>query len=179
MRLTNALHCAMIVGLLSPALVRADDVGVDIAATAYDFESKPDNSFIIADMGTKVGYVRNDSGTTEYWGYERFDFGEGATHLTVRASSATGGGTLHVRLASHYNPFTTVATVEIPNTGGWDSFQDFTVPVDPEVIAWLNGRTLFFVVEDDGNEDYKFDIESFRFDDVPSQPTNAAQYSAE
>lgn len=182
MSIRKRLLSLFMLGLASCSSVQASDVGVDIAAITYDFESRPDDPSIILDMGNKVGFVGTTDRSYEYWGYENFDFGEGATHLTVTASSATQGGTLHVRLANHYNTSLTIATVEIPNTGGWDSFQDFTVEINQDVLAMLgNGRSLFFVVEDD-TPGYLFDVEAFRFDNVvpPSDVTvNAVNYFAE
>ena len=181
MSIGKKLWSAMALGFASIASLHASDVGVDINAASYDFESQPDDPSIILNMGTKVGYVRTESDSFEYWGYEGFDFGDGATHLTVRVASATQGGTLHVRWGNHYNPGLTIATVEIPNTGGWNSFQDITVPVNQLVIDWLgNGRSLFFVVEQDGNSNFLFDVESFRFDKVDTDVTiNAADFDNE
>ena len=118
---------------------------------------------VAAIVGDTVGYVKATDGF-EYWGYDSFDFGVGAKTMTVRASSGSAGGTLYVQLANHYNPDLTVAVIDIPNTGGWTSFKDFTVPVNPDVIANFNGTSLFFVVTDNETSGYQFDIKSFRFD---------------
>lgn len=174
------LFCSAVLVVTSIAFeTRATDVGLDIPAVNYIGESAPDDETVIRDMGSKIGYIRNTPGRDEYWTYTALDFGGPVTHLTVRASSATAGGTLRVALANHYNPMTTIATVEITNTGGWDQFQEFTVPVDEFVIGWLGNRNLFFVVEDDGNPDYKFDIESFRFEDRTNPLVAAASYDIE
>lgn len=138
-------------------------VGVDIAGSSYDFESSPENSNVIRPIGDTVGYVKATEGYA-YWGYHNFDFGSGAKTMTVRASSGSAGGTLYVQLMNHYNSELTVAVIDIPNTGGWTSFKDFTVPVNPDVIANFNGTSLFFVVTDNQTSGYQFDVKSFRFD---------------
>jgi hypothetical protein len=103
----------------SSPITFVSSIGVNIPAASYAFESAPDDSSIIRKMGGKLGYVRTGLDSQwEYWTYDDFDFSDGATHLTVRATSATQGGTLSVRLANHYNPELTIATVDIPNTGG-------------------------------------------------------------
>lgn len=149
----------------SSPITFVSSIGVNIPAASYAFESAPDDSSIIRKMGGKLGYVRTGLDSQwEYWAYDDFDFSDGATHLTVRATSATQGGTLSVRLANHYNPELTIATVDIPNTGGWNSFRDFTVNVDRDDLAKLGtNQDLFFVVENNGDSDYLFDSESFRF----------------
>ncbi len=185
MNFKKALLVTLALTLANPSHSYADDVGVDIPAVTYNFESAPDDPTLILDMGSKVGWVRTQTNSFEYWAYEDFDFGDGATHLTVRASSNTQGGTLHVRLANHYNPSLTIATVEITNTGGWNKFEDFTVEVDQDVIDSLGGgRPLFFVVENDGDEGFLFDVESFRFDNANATDdclftTNAENYTIE
>lgn len=181
MKIQKALWSLLALGLLIGTNVHADDVGVDIPAVAFDFESMPDDPFVIRDMGNKVGYIRSHSTYNEYWGYDNFDFGQGATTLTVRASSATQGGTLIVRLNNENNPSLTVATIDIPNTGGWDSFQDFTVPINQNTIDWFgtNSPSLYFVVEQEDNPGYLFDIESFRFDNVNEGLIVAAEFDGE
>ena len=138
-------------------------VGVDIAGASYDFESSPEDPNMIRPMGDTVGFVKATEGYA-YWGYENFDFGIGAKTMTVTASSGSAGGKLYVQLMNHYNLELTVAVVDIPNTGGWTSFKDFTVPVNPDVIANFNGTSLFFVVSDNQTSGYQFDVKSFRFD---------------
>lgn len=140
-----------------------DDVGEDIAGGAIDGESEPDDPSVIHVTGDTLGYIKADD-PVEYWYYGDFKFGSGAKTLTVRASSATDGGILTVRLNNHYNPTRTVAVVDIPNTGGWDKFQDITVPVNESLVANQNGAPLFFVVSGDETTNYQFDIKSFRFD---------------
>lgn len=166
MSIRKTLFSMLALAIFSTTSVHADDVGVDFPAASYDFESAPDDQFVIQDMGDKVGYIIADPVQTQYWGYDSFDFGAGATSLTVRASSATGGGTLTVRLMNQNNPSLTVARIDIPNTGGWDQFQDFTVPINSEVIDWFgtNSPSLYFVVEQNNNPGYLFDVQSFRFD---------------
>lgn len=186
MSFRNILLGTLVSTLTCLSSLHADDVGVDIVASTYDFESEPDDPFTIRDMGDKIGFIQSTENVFEYWGYESFDFGEGATHFTVRASSATAGGTLYVRLASFYNPTTTIATVDIPNTGGWNEFQDFTVEIDQDVLEDLGpGWSMYFVVENEADkQNYLFDVESFRFDNLTEgdpcdTPVNAANYSIE
>lgn len=165
------LLCACVMGLAGFNSLQADDIGIDIPATSFDFESAPNDRNIIRKMSNKVGYIKPDAEDGySSWAYQGIEFGDGASHLTVRAACGSRGGTLHVRLATfYYNGATDVATIQIPNTGGWNSFRDFTVEVDQEVIANLGGRDLYFVVEsndDPNNTNYLFDVQSFRFDNL-------------
>lgn len=139
------LLCACVMGLAGFNSLQAADVGIDIPATSFDFESAPSDRNIVRKMSNKVGYIKPhaEDGYAS-WAYEGIDFGDGASHLSVRAACGSRGGTLHVRLATFYfDGETDVATIQITNTGGWNSFRDFTVEVDQEVIANLGGADLY------------------------------------
>lgn len=164
------LLCACVLGLSGINSLPASDVGIDIPARSYAFESAPSDRNIIRKMSNKVGYIKPDAvDGYAYWAYSDIDFGDGASHLTVRAACGSRGGTLHVRLATFYDSANDIATIQIPNTGGWNSFRDFTVEIDQEVVAELAGMALFFVVESNdhpNNNGYLFDVQSFRLDNM-------------
>ncbi len=177
---TKWLCCAILLGFSGVSVLSASDVGMDVPAAVFDFESSLDDNTIIRDMGSKVGYIREGDNSFEYWGYENFDLSGNPTHLTVRASSGGSGGRLYVRFANHYNDMLTLATIDIPNTGGWNAFEDFTVEIDPTVIALVGSvRNLFFVIESEGNPWYQFDVESFRFEDRTRLLLEAESYDLE
>lgn len=67
------MACAFLLGLSGLSALRASDVGIDIPAAAYDFESEPDDEFIIRDMGSKVGYIMESDTGYAYWGHDDFD----------------------------------------------------------------------------------------------------------
>ncbi|GEM_PF-2978477 len=143
------------------------DVGAEFSATDFVSESAQNDPNVIRDMGNKVGYLQvlpTSHGNREYLHYGVIDL-QGATTFTVRAASGSGGGTLYVRRSRPYAY--TIATVQIPNTGGFNDFQDFTVNIDQAELNAFNGAfintDLYLVIENDVSG-YQFDIESFRFD---------------
>jgi hypothetical protein len=184
------LLIALVLGFASLNDLLASDVGRQIDGGSYKTESADRNNAVISPVITKtgvmgVGYIKTRPASLwEYWTYD-FDFGDGATTLTVNASSNTKGGTLYVQLgnpniADPDDPDAhlglsksrlTIAKLDIPNTGGWDSPKDFTVNVNRDVLAtrfdkWSNSKQpfkLYFVVEQTGDTRYLFNLNSFRF----------------
>lgn len=67
--------------------------------------------------GYDLGYVTNGA----YAAYENVDFGNGVSTVSVRTASAGNGGTLEFHLDSPTGA--TVATVNLPVTGGWQTWQ--------------------------------------------------------
>jgi hypothetical protein len=138
--------------------------GQFINATSFDFETHASNNSIIRNMGTKVGFIKNaPSLAPTYMSYPGMDL-TGVTHVTVRASSgAATGGTLSLRLGRPAG--TDLAAVNITPTGGWDNFQDFTVPVNASEIATIGGRGFpLHAVVTPGQTNYGYDLQSFKFE---------------
>ena len=81
----------------------------------------------------------------------------------VEASSNTRGGTLWIKSD---NPFdgAVLGSVNIPNTGGWNKSQIFVGYLDEALVRKHRGKDLYFVVTDEDDTGYQFDIEAFRFD---------------
>ena len=78
--------------------------------------------------GENVGWLANDDWTR----YERVDFGDGADEFQARVASAvTTNGRLEVRLGSVDGD--TVASVPMPNTGGWQSWRTVTAQLTESV----------------------------------------------
>ena len=86
--------------------------------------SSPGVQVVSHSGGGLIGYIGND-----YW--VRFDgvnFADGANACTVRAATPRSGCYVELRLGSPSGKL--VGTVPIQNTGGWDTYGDFTAAVD-------------------------------------------------
>ena len=75
--------------------------------------------------GDCIGWIEDG----DYVTYNDVDFGERCTEITLRASSASQGGTIEIRLDGPIG--LPLGTCDIPNTGGWQRWQTFTVPIFP------------------------------------------------
>jgi glucosylceramidase len=75
------------------------------------------------DGGFDIGYSA-DGGWLEF---DNIDFGSGPTALDVRWASAGSGGVLEFHLDSPRGPV--VAQGSLPVTGGWQTWQTFSIPV--------------------------------------------------
>jgi Carbohydrate binding module (family 6) len=135
---------------------------------AADFtgESQSANQDIIRKMGNKVGYIKNGLAVSmyEYFMFDSFNL-QGAKSVTIRYSSGGSGGALSVNSQSFYS--NQLATVSLPNTGGWNNVQEVTVNVNQGVVSTHGtSRMLVFSIYEGGqNTGYKYDIHSFRFND--------------
>ncbi|WP_197038967.1 ThuA domain-containing protein [Herbidospora cretacea] len=72
--------------------------------------------------GAAVGYIDNN----DWIAFTPYNL-SGATSFTARVGAVAGGNTLEVRTGSQTGPL--VATVTVPATGGYATFQDVTVPI--------------------------------------------------
>jgi cytochrome c len=82
---------------------------------------------------------------------------QGVTGLRARVSSDKAGNMVSFRYDSTTGP--EVARVTVPNTGGWDSYQDISVPVTGAVSA---ARPLYIVFT--GVADHAIlDLDSYTF----------------
>jgi hypothetical protein len=73
--------------------------------------------------GDCVGWI--DHG--DWARYEGVDFGSGAEAVEIRAASATDGGIIELHLDSPGGEL--LGSCVVPNTGGWQAWSSFTVPV--------------------------------------------------
>ena len=91
--------------------------------------------------GDNVGWLANGDWTR----YDRVDFGEGATEVDLRVASAvTTNGQLEMRLDSVDGP--RIASVAMPNTGGWQSWRTVTAELSESVSGV---HDLYLVVVND------------------------------
>ena len=100
--------------------------------------------------GSKVGYVNNG----DWIRFEDFDY-DGATSVSVRASSGKSGGTIEIRAGGPNSDL--LGTVNISNTGGWNNFRTFTGSMNDD----SNNSDLYLVFK--GGSGYLFDVDSFTF----------------
>ena len=75
--------------------------------------------------GSKVGYINNN----DWIRFEDFDF-EGASSISINASSSRSGGTVEVRAGGPNGDL--LGTVNVSNTGGWNNFQNFSGSIDDD-----------------------------------------------
>jgi alpha-L-arabinofuranosidase len=61
--------------------------------------------------------------------YERIDLGQRTEQIEIRASSATDGGIIEVRLDGSEGEL--LGSCSVPNTGGWQSWESFKVRIKP------------------------------------------------
>ncbi|MFD6415263.1 ThuA domain-containing protein [Streptomyces sp. NPDC060194] len=85
---------------------------------------------------------------------------KGAKKVTARVSSGGAGGYLEIRTGSPTGPLH--GSAYIPQTGGWDTFQDVDVP-----LRALPGKTteLFLVFK--GGDGALYDLDDFEFSSEP------------
>jgi beta-xylosidase len=76
-----------------------------------------------SDGGMNVGWIENG----DYTKVKGVAFGSGAASFTARVASATGGGTVELRLGSPSG--TVVGRCSVPNTGGWQAWTTVSCPV--------------------------------------------------
>ncbi len=152
------LTAAALVGATS---ANASAIGQLINATSFSSETHPADATIIRKLATKVGYIKSHPTDPTYMGFDGYNV-VGATHVTVRASSgAATGGILDLTFGRPAG--TSAALVNITPTGGWNTFQDFTVPLDPLETSRSNGLPIYAVVDSEQST-YKYDLQSFKFE---------------
>lgn len=130
----------------------SEDLGVTINAVDYDNESAPSNENSIRNMETKIGFIGNGS----WVAYHDFNFDSGVSGIDISAASANNGGTVEVRLNSSTG--TLLTSVPISNTGGWNTFNNFSASINTAVTGT---QDLYLVFTGSGSG--LFDIESFKF----------------
>lgn len=141
----------------------ANNVGYWINAASYDIESADGDDTVIRDLGSKVGFIKNrlTGSLYEYFWFDSFNIA-GAKSVTIRYSSGGTGGMLDINSQSFYS--NTMASLNLPPTGGWNIVKEVTVPVNEFVVGNHGDANLVFSIPEFGNNTkYKFDIHAFRF----------------
>ncbi|MPZ82617.1 MAG: carbohydrate-binding protein [Actinophytocola sp.] len=98
-----------------------------------------------ASGGATAGYIENG----DWVGYSQLP-AAGARSVTARISSAGAGGTLTVRVGSQTG--TVLGSVAVPNTGGWETFQNVTTTLTgtgsgPLFLTFGGGAGALFDVD--------------------------------
>jgi hypothetical protein len=115
------------------SLILLGTVNISAATTAFsqiEAESFDSQSGIQTEScsdsggGRNIGYIANG----DYAVYSGINFGGGAASFNARAASATGGGTIEIRLDSLSG--TPVGTCVIPGTGGWQNWTTQTCSIN-------------------------------------------------
>ncbi len=154
---------------------------VDAYATIQAEDFSAQTGIQIAGNGNRVGYINNN----DFIRFDNVEFGRGPISGTLAGSSNTSGGTVEFRTDAVNGPL--LATVNVTNTGGWSTFQDFSINV-PNAADYENGtlflgtKNLFLVFK--GGSGYLFDVDQFVFNsseilvtdvsftNCPSEPLN-------
>ncbi|GAB6930347.1 hypothetical protein JCM10914A_43300 [Paenibacillus sp. JCM 10914] len=107
---------------LFPADVSAASAFVQTSASSYSsqFGVQLENA---SEGGQNVAFIDNG----DYIVFNNVDFGSGAASIDVRVASNTSGGNIEVRLGSQNG--TLIGTVAVPGTGGWQTWQTKSAPV--------------------------------------------------
>ena len=129
-----------------------------IEAESYNDQSGIQN--VTCDEGTEaIGYTENG----DYTVYKNIDFENGATSFKTRASSATNGGNIEIRLDSITGPL--VGTCTVAGTGDWQTFSDVSCNVSG--VSGKHDVYLKFT----GESGYLFNINWFIFSTDGITPT--------
>src|SRR5690606_30062772 len=89
-----------------------------------------------------IGYISDG----DWVKYANVNFQDGASAVNIRAASDTTGGTIELRTGSPTGSL--IGTVEISNTGGWQTWQTFTGNVEVTGV-----HDLYLVFAGDSNHD--------------------------
>lgn len=106
--------------------------------------------------GLAVGYTENG----DYTVYKNVDFGNGASSFKARASSATNGGTIEIRLDSPTG--TLIGSCKVAGTGGWQVFTDSICDVEP-----VKGKHDLYL-KYTGGSGYLINLNWFQFTEADS-----------
>jgi enterochelin esterase-like enzyme len=101
--------------------------------------------------GNAIGYIENG----DYAVYSNVDFGSGAASFQARASSATNGGKIELRLDSITGPL--VGTCSVAGTSAWQTFSDAACNVSG--VSGKHDLYLRFT----GESGYLFNLNWFTF----------------
>ena len=107
---------------------------------------------VCSEGGMSVAYI-NDG---DYIKVRGVNFLSGASSLSVRVASNTGGGTIEARLNNETGSL--ISTCSVPGTGGWQVWTTVTCPV----IGATGIQDLFFRFV--GGSDYLFNFNWWQFE---------------
>ncbi len=125
------------------------------ASNAIVAEATSDTVGAEGDMN--IGGIQNGA-----WSMYKVNFGEGGMkEMAVRASSATEGGEIEVRLGAVDGQL--VGKVPVTGTGDWAVYQDFAAEL-PDLAGVTGAQDVYMVYT--GN-DYLFNINYFQFTKGP------------
>ena len=94
--------------------------------SAVDYREKNGTKNAPCDEGGEcVGYITDGN----WLKYESVSLNKEVTHMAIRAAAASNGGLVEVSSNTIDGPV--IASFKVNNTGGWQSWQTFTVPVNP------------------------------------------------
>ena len=123
---------------------------------------------VVAQAGAESGNRIGDISNNDWIMFNPMSL-QGITSVSYRVSSPFGGGTIELRSGSPTGSL--LATASVPNTGGWDNYQNLpSVPVS----ALSGTHQLYFVFKSATNN--SFDVDSFTFGGpgVGTAPTGIA-----
>jgi len=133
--------------------------------TGFVLEGSPEGTL-------QLGGIQPD----DYAMYKNVDFGEsGAAGFIARAASATGGGTIEIRLDSLAGP--AVGSVAVAGTGGWNNYADFPAALKDEDgrPATVTGTHDVYLLFKKTADSYLFNLNWFKF--TASDPTESDAYA--
>ncbi len=102
--------------------------------------------------GQDVGYIQDG----DYIAFKNLDFGAGAQQFTVRAGSATEGGTISLRLDSPSGK--EIGSCAVSATDGWQEWGSFEASV--EAVSGVHTLYLVFT----GDDGFLMNVDKFRFE---------------
>ena len=143
---------AFIVALAIQAFGAGFQLNSTVLSGAFTSESAAADPDTVRSQDGKVAYIKNNN----WVAYQNFDFGAVATYLWIEGATPNTGGAIEVRLAAVTG--TLIGTVNIKNTGGCTSFQQFGTTVSPSICG-VHDVYLKFV----GGGGYLFDTQSLSF----------------
>ncbi len=111
-----------------------------------------------------------------YAAYKNVDFGAAGAHgFIARASSATGGGSIEIRLDSLDGP--KVGMLNVEGTGGWNNYIDAVTLLkdDQGNPSTITGKHDVYLVFAKKNDSYLFNLNWFKF--TAGDPTKTDAYA--
>jgi arabinoxylan arabinofuranohydrolase len=117
-------------------------------------ETMDNQKGIKTDVCSEGGIMVDSISNGDYTSLSGVDFGPGATKFEIRASSASSGGNVEIRLGSETG--TLVGNCPISGTGGWTTWKTFIC----DVSECLQVKNVYFVYK--GNAE-PFRLNWFRF----------------
>ncbi len=144
----------------SPEIAAIDPISAFETIQAEDFASQSGvQTEESGNGGVNVGYIENG----DHIMFRTVDFEDGGRSFTANVASTVEGASIEVYIGSMSG--TPVATLAVPNTGGWQNYTEVTCNM--ATVSGTQNIYLKFV----GGESYLCNIDSFVFgkDAIPMQ----------